>query len=79
MIRLTRSDSSRNMHRYYALQLAPTLFGEWSLVTEWGRIGAPGKVGAAESEAQKRFGTHRLRPRQLPQEGTFIPMTGDLP
>jgi predicted DNA-binding WGR domain protein len=21
-----------------------TLFGEWALVTEWGRIGSPGKV-----------------------------------
>jgi len=44
MIRLTRSDSSRNMHRFYAVQLAPTLFGEWALVAEWGRIGSHGKV-----------------------------------
>jgi predicted DNA-binding WGR domain protein len=54
MIRLTRSDPSRNMHRYYALQLEPTLFGEWSLVTEWGRIGAPGKV------AHRVFDTEEL-------------------
>ena len=32
------------MHRFYAMQLAPTLFGEWELVAEWGRIGSPGKV-----------------------------------
>ena len=44
MIRLTRSDPSRNMHRFYAMQLSPTLFGEWALVAEWGRIGSPGKV-----------------------------------
>jgi predicted DNA-binding WGR domain protein len=44
MIRLTRSDPSRNMHRYYTLQLAPTLFGGWALVAEWGRIGSSGKV-----------------------------------
>ena len=44
MIRLTRSDPSRNMHRFYAMQLWPTLFGEWALVAEWGRIGSPGKV-----------------------------------
>jgi predicted DNA-binding WGR domain protein len=24
--------------------LAPTLFGEWSLIREWGRIGQPGTV-----------------------------------
>ena len=32
------------MHRFYALHIAPTLFGEWSLITEWGRIGSAGKV-----------------------------------
>jgi predicted DNA-binding WGR domain protein len=44
MIRLTRSDPSRNMHRFYALQVSPTLFDEWALIAEWGRIGSPGKV-----------------------------------
>jgi len=43
MIRLTRSDPSRSMHRFYAVQLAPTLFGERSMVAEWGRIGSPGE------------------------------------
>jgi predicted DNA-binding WGR domain protein len=32
------------MHRFYALQLAGTLFGEWVLVAEWGRIGFAGSV-----------------------------------
>jgi predicted DNA-binding WGR domain protein len=44
MINLTRTDASRNMHRFYALQLGRTLFGEWLLVAEWGRIGSPGRV-----------------------------------
>jgi predicted DNA-binding WGR domain protein len=44
VIKLTRSDPSKNMHRFYALQLAPTLFGEWVLVAEWGRIGSPGTI-----------------------------------
>jgi predicted DNA-binding WGR domain protein len=44
VIKLTRSDPSKNMHRFYALQLAPTLFGEWVLVAEWGRIGSSGAV-----------------------------------
>jgi len=44
VIKLTRSDPSKNMHRFYALQLAPTLFGEWILIAEWGRIGSPGAV-----------------------------------
>jgi predicted DNA-binding WGR domain protein len=44
MIKLTRSDPTKNMHRFYALQLTPTLFGEWVLVAEWGRVGSPGTV-----------------------------------
>ena len=26
------------------MQVWPTLFGEWALVAEWGRMGSPGKV-----------------------------------
>jgi hypothetical protein len=44
MIKRTRSDSAKNMHRFYALQLAATLFDEWVVVAEWGRIGSPGRV-----------------------------------
>ena len=53
--------------RFYALRIAPTLFGSWSLVREWGRIGSPGTVrevwfdtleeaqaALASLEAQKR-------------------------
>jgi len=32
------------MHRFYALHLAPTLFGEWALIAEWSRIGSPGRM-----------------------------------
>jgi predicted DNA-binding WGR domain protein len=43
--------------RFYRLLLAPTLFGEWSLIREWGRIGQPGTVRtepfATEEEAQE--------------------------
>jgi predicted DNA-binding WGR domain protein len=56
MIKLTRSDPAQNMHRFYALQLAGTLFGEWVLVAEWGRIGFAGSVKEdvfeSETEAQ---------------------------
>ncbi|MCK1301961.1 WGR domain-containing protein [Bradyrhizobium sp. 24] len=36
---LTRIDNRRNMARFYKLDLQPTLFDEWSIVREWGRIG----------------------------------------
>lgn len=47
MIRLTRSHPARNMHRFYALQVTPTLFGEGVLIAEWGRMGCPGTVKQA--------------------------------
>lgn len=39
---LHRVDPSRNMARYYVLSIEQTLFGEFALVREWGRIGSPG-------------------------------------
>jgi predicted DNA-binding WGR domain protein len=43
MIYLERHDSERNLYRFYRLSLEKNLFGEWSLVREWGRIGKPGQ------------------------------------
>ena len=44
---LTREDASRNMARFYCMSLQATLFGEWALVREWGRIGRAGQVRAS--------------------------------
>lgn len=50
-----RVDPSRNMARYYALSIQPTLFGETSLIRAWGRIGTLGQeiahVFASEADA----------------------------
>lgn len=43
-IYLERYDPQINMARYYRLIVARTLFGEWALIAEWGRIGSPGRV-----------------------------------
>jgi predicted DNA-binding WGR domain protein len=43
-VRLTHSISDANRHRFYLLRTLPTLFGEWVLLREWGRIGSPGRV-----------------------------------
>ena len=39
-----RRDTARNMARFYALSIEPTLFGEVCLTRRWGRIGASGQV-----------------------------------
>ena len=41
MIHLERHTPALRMHRYYTLAVAPNLFGEWSLVRAWGRVGRP--------------------------------------
>jgi predicted DNA-binding WGR domain protein len=41
---LQRIDPARNMARYYRLDVQPDLFGGWSFIREWGRIGRPGVV-----------------------------------
>jgi predicted DNA-binding WGR domain protein len=43
MILLQRHDTERNMARFYAVEIQPTLFGGVMLVRRWGRIGARGQ------------------------------------
>ena len=43
-VRLEKRVPEKNQHRFYRLLLAPTLFGQWSLIRKWGRIGHPGTV-----------------------------------
>lgn len=38
-----RTDPSKNMARYYALEISESLFGEPCLTRRWGRIGASGQ------------------------------------
>jgi predicted DNA-binding WGR domain protein len=54
---LERRDPAHNMKRFYLITITPTLFGEWALIREWGRIGSPGTVRElwfeSEDQAQK--------------------------
>ena len=38
-----RADAARNMARFYAMAIEPTLFGEVCLTRCWGRIGTRGR------------------------------------
>lgn len=61
---LTRLDPDRNMRRFYRLDVQPTLFGEFALVREWGRIGRAGQVRSTAfstpAEAETELDRHRL-------------------
>jgi predicted DNA-binding WGR domain protein len=41
---LTRIDPTKNISRFYVVQLMPSLFGDWTVLREWGRRGSPGTV-----------------------------------
>ena len=40
---IERIDATKNMARFYALSIQPTLFGEASLLRSWGRISCRGQ------------------------------------
>ena len=57
MTHLVRIDAPANMHRFYCARISPTLFGDWDVIREWGRIGQAGTLKidhhASEAEAEK--------------------------
>jgi predicted DNA-binding WGR domain protein len=64
MIYLERIDPARNMARFYRIIVTPTLFGDWSLIREWGRIGSPGTVRETwydDEAAARRAGEQRVQ------------------
>ena len=44
-IYMERCDATRNLARFYEVDIQPTLFGNWAVVCRWGRIGTHGRVG----------------------------------
>jgi predicted DNA-binding WGR domain protein len=62
---LTRSDPTKNLHRYYRLDVQPDLFGAWCFIREWGRIGRSGQVREVPyptpAEAQAALDKQRRR------------------
>lgn len=62
-----RHDAARNMARYYCLTIERNLFGEFSLVRTWGRIGRPSQeqieLHATEQDAQAAM-AHLVRQKQ---------------
>ncbi|OCX60561.1 hypothetical protein BFP70_17435 [Thioclava sp. SK-1] len=51
-IRLEKINHLRRQRRYYTLRVERTLFGDWSVTREWGRIGNPGKEQMAIFDTQ---------------------------
>jgi len=64
---LTRTDAARNIDRFYAVAVTPNLFGEWTVLREWGRRGSPGTVRLASHRRQDdaRISAQRTVKRRL--------------
>jgi predicted DNA-binding WGR domain protein len=63
---LTRIDPNRNLDRFYVVKVAPTLFGDWTVLREWGRRGSPGTVRLTSYQRQHEAETaerHTIRRR----------------
>ena len=62
-VTLKRTDPARKISRFYLLAVQLELFGRWSLVREWGRIGQPGQTRIVsyetQAQAQAAFTRHR--------------------
>lgn len=58
-LRVHRIDPAKNMARFYAMSIEPTLFGDTSLIRSWGRIGTHGQwridLFAHETQAVDHF------------------------
>jgi predicted DNA-binding WGR domain protein len=58
---LTRIDPTRNIDRFYIVDITPTLFGEWALVREWGRRGSPGTMRLSSYQRRNEAETAEQR------------------
>jgi len=80
-----RTDISKNMARFYAMSIEPTLFGQACLIRRWGRIGAHGQSMQhsfeREDEAvrlflavlrQKRKRGYRPKGKAIPSDNSVL-------
>jgi predicted DNA-binding WGR domain protein len=63
----------RRMSRFYEIHLAPTLFGDWTVVREWGRIGSPGRVRVDWYSTEEGAHTAGLRLRHQKVRSGYRP------
>jgi predicted DNA-binding WGR domain protein len=58
---LTRIDPTRNINRFYVVQVMPSLFGDWTVLREWGRRGSPGTVRLSSYQRRNEAETAEQR------------------
>jgi predicted DNA-binding WGR domain protein len=58
---LTRIDPTRNINRFYVVQVMPSLFGDWTVMREWGPRGSPGTVRLSSYQRRSEAETAEQR------------------
>jgi predicted DNA-binding WGR domain protein len=76
MLRLVRIDASQNLHRFYRLEVWPTLFGEWTLRREWGRIGGSSRVLFTTCPSEEQVQALAQAKAREKQRRGYIPAPG---
>jgi predicted DNA-binding WGR domain protein len=63
---LKKIDPKSNQFRFYTIAVVQTLFGEWAVVREWGRLGQAGTVREIgfDTEAEARAVGIKLQKRK---------------
>jgi predicted DNA-binding WGR domain protein len=71
-VHLQRIDQDCNMARFYALSVQPTLFGEVSLVRNWGRIGRSGQTKVETFDAKEDMGAAFARLERVKRRRGYV-------
>jgi predicted DNA-binding WGR domain protein len=72
-----RIDETRNMARYYALSIQPTLFGEISVMRSWGRIGKSGGEKSEIFSSEQQAISHFLALARRKRKRGYVPVGMD--
>lgn len=56
---LHKINPQKNQYRFYTVRITPSLFDDWTLIREWGRIGSSGTIRSdifsTEEEARQKM------------------------
>jgi predicted DNA-binding WGR domain protein len=69
---LHRIDPAKDMARFYRLDVQPDLFGGWTFIREWGRIGRGGTVRTRRFESEDEARAACERQRQLKERRGYL-------
>jgi len=72
---LIRSEPDANLHRFYRLEIVPSLFGDFGLMRNWGRIGNAGqlRIDWFGSEAEAKNARFELYMKKA-KRGDMLPI-----